>query len=191
MREEKKMSSFTPMTCVDAITNGYGVPVCKEDVGNGLVLVRELAGICDAGALTDASIVTVQNNALSTLTTAQSTLMLRVYCQPGEIPNFAVEITTTTAVTLAVVKVVDGGGAAVATELKYSAAGGNELESGKTYQVTCVGSCWTVAEFVDPDAQRSIDTPDNRSLNDLPEDSSSEGGDDEYILPEERGSDER
>lgn len=141
--------------CANSSTSGAWDST-KWDQINVAKIISMLGSVKNGGALTDASMVTVKNNSLSTLTTAQSTLMLRVYCQPGEIPNFAVEITTTTAVTLTVVEVVEAGGAAVATALKYSATGGNELESGKTYQVTCVGSCWTVAEFLDPNAQRSV-----------------------------------
>lgn len=187
MREEKKMSSFTPMTCVDASANGYSVPVCKEDVGNGLVLVRELAGICDAGTLTDASSIDVVNNAIQKLTSAQAALTLNVNCAEGEVPNFAVEISAGAAITLALTKTVGS----TVTTLWPSDAGGTSLESGKYYQVTCVGNCWTMAEFTDPNAQRSIDTPDTRSLNDLPEDSSSEGPDIEDVIPEDRGGDER
>ena len=172
--------------CANSSTSGAWDST-KWDQINVAKIISMLGAVKNGGALTDASMVTVQNNALSTLTTAQSTLMLRVYCQPGEIPNFAVEITTTTAVTLTVVEVVDAGGAAVATALKYSAAGGNELESGKTYQVTCVGSCWTVAEFVDPNAQRSASSQSQESsesqgldnVNDAVGDGGSDDGDEE------------
>jgi hypothetical protein len=147
--------------CAKSNTSGAW-DATKWDSINIAKIISMLGSLKDGGSLTDAAAVTVPNNALSTLTTAQSTLTLRVYCEPGEIPNFAVEITTTASVTLTVVEIVSGGGASVATVLKYSAAGGNELESGKTYQVTCVGSCWTVAEFVDPNAQRNV-TPQVQS----------------------------
>lgn len=152
MREEKKMSSFTPMTCVDASTNGYSVPVCKEDVGNGLILVRELAGICNAGTIVDAATIEVRNNAFQYLVTSQATPTLNVNCVSDDVPNFAVEIKADTAATLKVTKTVNN----VVTELFPSAAGGTSLESGKYYQVTCVGNCWTLAEFVDPNAQRGV-----------------------------------
>lgn len=187
MREEKKMSSYTQMTSVSAGSNSYSVPVFKESVGNGYVPVRELAGVCDAGALTDAPSIDVSNNALSELSSSQSTLTLNVNCADGEVPNFAVEISASAAITLTVTKTVGG----TVTTLWPSEAGGTSLESGKYYQITCVGNCWTLAEFTDPNAQRRVDTPDTRALNDLPEDSSSEGDDGEGILPEERGSDER
>lgn len=176
MREEKKMSSFTPMTCVDASTNGYSVPVCKEDVGNGLILVRELAGICNAGMIVDTASIDVTNNAIQELTSAQAALTLNVNCAEGEVPNFAVEISASAAITLTITKTVGS----TVTTLWPSEAGGTSLESGKFYQITCVGNCWTLAEFVDPNAQRNLSAtePETRGL---PED----------ILPEERGSDER
>ena len=89
--------------------------------------------IKDGGTLTDAALINVPNNAVSTLTTAQSALTLNVNLASGEIPNFAVEITTSAAVTLTVTKTV-GNGSPV--ELYPSEAGGTSLESGKLYQVT-------------------------------------------------------
>ena len=139
----------------NAATSGVWDP-SKWDPVSIAKIVSLIGSVKDGGALVDASSITVLNNAISTLTTTQSSLTLNVNCEPGDVPNFAVEITTTEALTLSVVKIVGSGSSAVVTTLKYSAAGGNELESGKTYQLTCVGSCWTVAEFVDPNAQRSV-----------------------------------
>lgn len=102
--------------------------------------------IKNGGVLTDGASVTVPNNSLSTLTTSQSSLTLNVACDENEIPNFAVEITAGTDVTLTVTKTVGS----TTTTLKYAEAAGNTLESGKYYQVTCVGNCWTLAEFVSP-----------------------------------------
>lgn len=98
------------------------------------------------GGLTDAASVNVPNNALSTLNTAQSTLTLNVNVVGNEVPNFAVEITPSVDVTLTVTKTVDN----TVTSLNPSVAGGNSLTTGKLYQVTCVGSCWTLAEFTVP-----------------------------------------
>lgn len=100
----------------------------------------------NGGTLTDAASVNVPNNSLSTLTTSQASLTLNVVCDENEVPNFAVEITAGVAVTLTVTKTVGS----TTTTLKYAEAAGNTLESGKFYQVTCVGSCWTLAEFTQP-----------------------------------------
>ena len=98
------------------------------------------------GILTDAASVNVPNNALSTLKTAQSALTLNVNVVGDEVPNFAVEITPSADVTLTVTKTDDD----TTTTLNPSVSGGNSLTTGKLYQVTCVGSCWTLAEFTVP-----------------------------------------
>lgn len=104
-------------------------------------------GLVFAGNLTDGANVTIpQNNSLSTLTTAQASLTLNLVLEAGEVPNFAVEITAGADVTLSITKTVGS----TTTLLKQSVAGGNALENGKFYQVTCVGSCWTLAEFEEP-----------------------------------------
>lgn len=63
-------------------------------------------------------------------------------------PNFAVKITSTaqTSGTANVYKKQNG----IYTPLKPSVAGGTTVEAGKTYQLTCVGDCWTLAEFEEP-----------------------------------------
>ena len=93
------------------------------------------------------STVTVPNNASSTLSSsAESTLTLNVNVGPFEVPNFVVEISASSNITLTVTKTVNN----TATTLKYSVAAGNTLEAGKYYQVTAVGNCWTLAEFANP-----------------------------------------
>ncbi len=111
--------------------------VKKEDI---------LPPVVDGGTLTDAASITVDNNALSKLSTAQSTLTLNVDLAAGEVANFAVEIAAVANVTLTVTSTT---GSTVKTLYK-SKAGGNSLENGKFYQMTCVGSCWTLAEFEVP-----------------------------------------
>lgn len=103
--------------------------------------------IKNGGALTDAASIDVPNNSVSTLSTTQAALTLNVNCAADEVPNFAVEISAGAAITLTVTKTV-GNGSPV--ELYPSEAGGNELESGKYYQITCVGNCWTLAPFTRP-----------------------------------------
>ena len=103
----------------------------------------EIGKILDGGALTDAASVNVPNNALSTLATAQAALTLNVNVGANEVPNFAVEVIPSANCALTVTKTVNS----TASALSPSVAGGNTLTSGKKYQVTCVGSCWTLAEF--------------------------------------------
>lgn len=106
-------------------------------------VIAKIGSIADGGTLTDGATVNVINNAVSKLTTAQSTLTLNVNLAPGEVANFAVEVNTTANATLTVTST---SGSAITT-LRQSIAGGTSLESGKHYQVTCVGTCWTLAEF--------------------------------------------
>lgn len=64
-------------------------------------------------------------------------------------PNFAVKIVSTAGSdgTVTVYKKQNG----IYTPLKPSVAGGTTVEAGKTYQLTCVGDCWTLAEFEEPE----------------------------------------
>lgn len=66
-------------------------------------------------------------------------------------PNFAVKIVSTANSdgTVNVYKKENG----LYTPLKPSVAGGTTVEAGKTYQLTCVGDCWTLAEFEEPSAE--------------------------------------
>jgi len=114
----------------------------KADVAE---VVSKIGSIADGGTLTDGATINVANNAVSRLTTEQSALALNVNLGLGEIANFAVEITTSVNATLTVTSTIGN----TVTTLHPSVAGGTSLESNKIYQVTCVGSCWTVAEFAD------------------------------------------
>lgn len=115
-----------------------------QDNAQGIALGCDL--LLNGGSLTDAASINVPNNALSTLTTAQSTLTLNVNVGASEVPNFAVEVTPSVDVTLTVTKTVGN----TTTTLNPSTAGGNSLTTGKLYQLTCVGNCWTLAEFTAP-----------------------------------------
>ena len=113
---------------------------------NKLATESEIGSLKDGGALTSAASIDVPNNAVSTLSTSEAALTLNVNVGATEVPNFAVEITAGAAIALIVTKTVGD----TVTTLYASAAGGNTLESGKFYQLTCVGSCWTLAEFTVP-----------------------------------------
>jgi uncharacterized protein (TIGR02145 family) len=93
---------------------------------------------------TSATIV-VDNNKLTPVRTSLATLTIKVITTDDTIPNFAVELTPTAALTLTVVS--DNAGGTNYRVLGYSEAAGNQLEAGKTYQITAVGSCWTMAAF--------------------------------------------
>ena len=61
------------------------------------------------------------------------------------VPCFALEIDNTGNSDDVEVTVMKG-----ASTLKYSTAAGNTVGAGKFVQLTCVGSCWTLAEFEEP-----------------------------------------
>ncbi len=153
---ERRINDESRITATSAYLKATNFVLGDGEDGSAKIPLTLFGAVRAGGSLTDAASVTVPNNALSTLTTAQSALTLNVNCSTYEVPNFAVEITTSAAVTITVTKTLfddETNEVTSTTTLKYSAAGGNELESGKTYQLTCVGTCWTVAEFVDPTAQ--------------------------------------
>lgn len=141
----------------------YAIEQVRENVVQGLLR--------DAGALTDAASIDVINNATQQLVSAQAALTLNVNCVEGEAPNFAIEISASAAITLTLTKTVGS----TVTALWPSEAGGTSLESGKYYQLTCVGNCWTIAEFVDPNAQRSVS----------PQEQNQEGSDTRSVVEDE------
>ena len=115
----------------------------EDEIGD---VKSKIGSVKNGGALTSAASVDVPNNACSTLSTSEAALTINVNLADGEVPNFAVEITPSVDVTLTVTKTVGN----TTTTLSPSAAGGNSLTTGNLYQVTCVGSCWTLAEFTEP-----------------------------------------
>lgn len=102
--------------------------------------------INNVGALTDAATITASNlnNGFATLSTSQPTLTIVDVVETDEVVNFAIEITPSVNCTLSIQKQIGSG---TPVTLKHSVAAGNELEAGKTYQVTAVGTCWTLGEF--------------------------------------------
>lgn len=146
----QSIMQMDPEALADIKSEGY-MAVAKTGQNNRVALSElasagDIGKILDGGSLTDAASVNVPNNALSTLATAQATLTLNVNVGASEVPNFAVEVTPSVDCTLTVTKTVSN----VPTALTPSVAGGDSLTAGKKYQVTCVGSCWTLAEFAMP-----------------------------------------
>lgn len=125
------------------------------------VALSELVGggscIKDGGTLID-----VPNNASSTLTSEQETLTLNVNVDEGEVPNFVVEILAETNIELTVTKTV---GDSTPVTLYASSTGGSSLVSGKYYQVTCIGNCWTLAEFIYASPTPTPPNPNPNPLN--------------------------
>ena len=119
-------------------------------------LITGVRGLVFAGNLTDGANVTIpQNNSLSALTTSRASITLEITITPDDpLPNFAVQINNSAALTLIVKVKADAGGGApiVVSYASYSSDAGQELEAcaaGEINQVTCVGGCWTWAKFLD------------------------------------------
>ena len=136
------LSDVTDYTVDSALSSTSENPVQNK------VIYAAIGSVKNGGALTDAASIDVPNNSVSTLSTTQSALALNVNVEAGEVPNFAVKITSTaqTDGTVNVYKKQNG----LYTPLMPSIAGGTTVEAGKTYQLTCVGDCWTLAEFEEP-----------------------------------------
>lgn len=119
-------------------------------------LITGVRGLIFAGNLADGANVTIpQNNSLSALTTSRANITLEITITPDDpLPNFAVQINNSAALTLIVKVNADAGGGApiVVSYAAYSSDAGQELEAcgaGELNQVTCVGGCWTWAKFLD------------------------------------------
>lgn len=103
--------------------------------------VKSIIGV----SKTAAASVTVDNNTMNIITgttPATMTLVATSDTANGEIVNFAAQITATANCTLTIT--------ANGNSTLYSKSAGNELESGKTYQISCLNNCWTMAEFESP-----------------------------------------
>lgn len=91
--------------------------------------------------------VNVDNNTVTSITMNAgdniSTMTINCNISEGDCPNLAVEIDnqSSTDCTITVIK------NNVANSLKMSAATDGVSKGGKFYQLTCVGRCWTMAEF--------------------------------------------
>lgn len=120
--------------------------------GNGTTELKYLDSLLkngDAVYRSSTGLISTDNNKSSTYTyTGSNTLNFLVSPIDGMAPNFAVKIISTaqTDGTVTVYKEQNG----LYTPLMPSVAGGTTVEAGKTYQLTCVGDCWTLAEFEEP-----------------------------------------
>jgi hypothetical protein len=114
------------------------------------VTKQALNGVKNGGSVAQIDgYASVENNSLTTITGVNvATLEVSVSFGNGstEVPNFALEIDPTVDCTLTLKRYT---GSSPLT-LTPSVAGGNVMTAGKHYQVTCVGSYWTLAEFAMP-----------------------------------------
>lgn len=131
-------SSPSNLWTVEVSTNG------TTDTWSSII-VNNCAQLGSMTIETDSSpvIITGLNNGFATMSLNRSSFTLIVRVNDGEVVNFALEIENSQSCQLTIQKQVGN----TTTTLKHSAAAGNTLEANKTYQVTAVGNCWTLAEF--------------------------------------------
>ena len=101
---------------------------------------------------TAAATVTVENNKVTLIEMASdhSISAMEISCAvaAGESANFAVEIDNKSAsLDCVVTLVLTVGGVQQTIRLAASSGAVAKVKAGKYYQLTCVGSCWTLAEF--------------------------------------------
>lgn len=123
--------------------------VTKAELNDTIETVRH-AGMYDLGTKTEADLSNGKlaigcgnSNTELTLTTVSA---LTVLANSG-VPNFALLVDNSgnsNDVTVIVKDSTDE------TTFYQSTAAGNTVSSGKIYQITCVGKCWTLAEFETP-----------------------------------------
>jgi hypothetical protein len=94
--------------------------------------------------LIDHSVLTIDGGNVVTKVTL-ATVDAITFSVNESVPAFAIEIDNTGNSNDVDVTVVNG-----AATLKYSSAAGNQVGAGKYVQLTCVGGCWTLAEFEAP-----------------------------------------
>ena len=125
-------------TSVNNLTNYYN----KTEVDNKVNGFARNLSYVEATNITTAS-VKVNNNAYSHFTneTRDSVVFWIEDNDDNVLPNFVIEINN--------LKACDVTLQWGSEDLKFSAAGGNHMEANKYYQITCVGWCWTMAEFVE------------------------------------------
>ena len=160
----QKMSSYTPLTAAEKTYffgegEGSVVTVGEVDAQSGKVnrLVKlsdiggdDTNGMLEAGSITieykgsDGYVGNVPNNSNASASISTSSVKFRCTLPDNVYAcNFAIKLSVSSASTITVVKNVGG----TDTTLYHSVAGGNTVEANKTYQLTCVGDCWTLAEF--------------------------------------------
>lgn len=133
---------FTCSDGVDVLTITY---VVGSDIWTGPTTTHvSLASAVKAESNIESGVLEVDGANCRTRITLTTISALTINTS-SVVPNFAVEIDNTGNTNDVTLTVTSGD-----ETLKYSEAAGNSIESGKFYQLTCVGSCWTLAEFVAP-----------------------------------------
>ena len=145
------------MSQIDYISELFNIPfsakradfAVKDVEGNEIVTTYAKKLVPVNGTISNDSI-TVRNNTVTTVTigasSASATLTIDCTVDAGECANFACEITNESSVDCTATVTLNG----TVNSAKRAVATDGKLVAGKTYQLTCVGTCWTLAEFATP-----------------------------------------
>lgn len=108
--------------------------------------------LMNGGSFTNMAAFTVKNNKLSSLVNMSQTA-IEIDVGPltvNEFPNFVVEIDNTSGVDATITVKILRASPYQPFTLMFNSSAGNQILAGKLYQLTCVGSFWTLAEFALP-----------------------------------------
>jgi len=141
--------NYAPKSYVDSVANGLEAAL---DTLNDTMESVAHAGMYDLGTKTESNLSNGKlaigcgnSNTELTLTTVSA---LTVLANSG-VPNFALLVDNSGNSNDVTVTVKDS---TDATTFYQSTAAGNKVSAGKICQITCVGKCWTLAEFGTPNA---------------------------------------
>jgi hypothetical protein len=138
--------NYASKSYVDSVADGLETAL---DTLNDTMETVAHGGMYDLGTKTESDLVsgvltisTGNSNTELALTTVNA---LTVTANPG-VPNFALLIDNSGNSNQVTVGVANS----VGTPLLQSSAAGTTVGAGKVCQLTCVGRCWTLAEFETP-----------------------------------------
>ena len=128
---------------VRATKDAYGEDI-HDSIASKADMLVPATGTIESGA------VSLQNNKVTSIEipsdSSATSLTLDCTVASGECANFACEITNSSSETVTIALTLNS----VAGSTHRAAATDGKVESGKFYQLTCVGTCWTLAEFTSP-----------------------------------------
>ena len=136
----------------------YAIRASEDVDGNRIdttyATKTELASKADklvpATGTIESGAVSLQNNKVTSIEipsdSSATSLTLDCTVAAGECANFACEITNNSSETVTLTLTLNS----VAGSTHRAAATDGKVESGKFYQLTCAGTCWTLAEFTSP-----------------------------------------
>lgn len=149
INEDNVVSVNNKSVSYDVTLNGTSANAVENNViYNALKLKENKLATVDGKTELDivGGVFSVANGNTETRLQLTTLAALQINANSGT-PNFAITIDNSLNANNVTLSVKDSTGT---NDLLYSVASGNEITAGKIYQLTCVGSCWTLAEFTAP-----------------------------------------